>query len=131
MCGYCSCTVGYSKCCNHLIAVLYKVEQANLQGLTNPSCTDVACYWKSSSKKNIGPSRIKDMNLQAHKLGRPTSSHSLNCTLKQEFDVRPLPMRNMSEEGKQIFLPSVCESLPDSVLNITYSPLSEEDVPLL
>ena len=103
MCGYCSCTAGYNKCCNHLIAVLFKVEYANQQGLTNPSCTDVACYWNSSSKKDIGPSRIKDMNVQAHKLGRPPSSHSLNGTLKQEFDARPLPMRNISEGDKNTF----------------------------
>ena len=40
LCGYCSCTAGYSKCCNHVIAVLYKVEFANEKGLTDPACTD-------------------------------------------------------------------------------------------
>ena len=129
LCGYCSCTAGYSKCCNHVIAVLYKVEYANQHGLTNPSCTDVACYWNSSSKKDIGPTRIKDMNLQAHKLERPTSSRSLNGSSKQEFDARPLAMRNISKEDKQVFLTSVRRTLPDAVLNITYSPPSEEDVP--
>eukprot|EP00795_Rhopilema_esculentum_P003892 gene3892-15201_t len=63
LCGYCSCTAGYSKCCKHLIAVLYKVEYANQHGLTNSSYTDVACYWNLSTKKDIGPTKIKDMNL--------------------------------------------------------------------
>ena len=100
-----------------------------LKGLISLSCTDVGCYWNSTSKKDIGPSRIKDMKLQAYKLGRPTSSHSLNGTLEQDFDARPLPMRNISEEDKQIFLVSVRKSLPDAVFNITYSPPSGEDVP--
>ena len=129
LCGYCSCTAGYSKCCNHLIAVLYKVEYANQHGLTNPSCTEVACYWNSSSKNDIGPARIKDMSLQAHKQERPTSSYSLNDTSKQEFDARPLAMRDISEAEKKVCLTSVRKKLPGAVLNITYSPPSEEDVP--
>ena len=38
--GYCSCTAGLSNCCNHLIAILCKVEYANTHKLTNPACTD-------------------------------------------------------------------------------------------
>ena len=129
LCGYCSCTAGYSQCCNHLIAVLYKVEYANQHGLTNPSCTEVACYWNSASKNDIEPARIKDMSLQAHKRERPTSSSSLNSAFKHKFDARPLAMRDISEQEKQVFLASVRKTLPNAVLNITYSPPSEEDVP--
>ena len=106
-----------------------KLNTQTKKSLTNLSCTDVACYWNSSSKKDIGPTRIKDMKLQARELERPTSSRSLNGSSKQEFDARPLAMRNISKEEKQVFLTSVRRTLPDAVLNITYSPPSEEDVP--
>ena len=108
---------------------LYKAEFANQQGLTNPSCTEMACYWNSSSKKEVEPKRVKDMNFQAYKLNKSTTQFSLNNISKQEFDARPLSMRDISDEEKHSFLASVRTALPDAVLNITYAPPKEEDVP--
>jgi len=28
--AFCTCTAGYSECCNHVITVLYKIEHANV-----------------------------------------------------------------------------------------------------
>ena len=69
------------------------------------------------------------MSLQAHKRERPTSSYSLNSAFKHKFDAKPLAMRDISEQEKQVFLASVRKTLPNAVLNITYSPPSEEDAP--
>ncbi len=32
LCAYCSCTAGFAECCNHVIAIAYKVEFANACG---------------------------------------------------------------------------------------------------
>eukprot|EP00794_Sanderia_malayensis_P001117 gene1117-468_t len=89
----------------------------------------VACYWNSSSKKEVEPQRVKDMNFQAHKLNKSAPQFSLNSMSKQEFDPRPWGMRDVSDEKKQSFLTSVRTALPSAVLNISYAPPTEEDVP--
>eukprot|EP00794_Sanderia_malayensis_P016402 gene16402-18039_t len=91
--------------------------------------SEVACYWNSSSKKEVEPQRVKDMNIQAHKLNKSAPQFSLNSMSKQEFDPRPLGMRDVSDEKKQSFLTSVPTALPSAVLNISYAPPTEEDVP--
>ena len=37
--SFCTCTVEFSSCCNHVVAALYKIEYANEKGLTNSTCT--------------------------------------------------------------------------------------------
>ena len=41
--SFCTCTAGFSSCCNHVVAALYKIEYANEKGLTNPTCTEQLC----------------------------------------------------------------------------------------
>ena len=36
---WCSCMAGASGCCNHVIAVLYKVEYANANNFCSSACT--------------------------------------------------------------------------------------------
>lgn len=59
--GFRSCTAGHSKCCNHISAVLFKIEYANEKRLTNPACTDESCQWNSSAKE-ICPKKIEICN---------------------------------------------------------------------
>ena len=59
--GFCSFTAGHSKCCNHISAVLFKIEYANEKRLTNPACTDESCQWNSSAKE-ICPKKIEICN---------------------------------------------------------------------
>ena len=40
---WCSCMAGYSQSCNHVIAVLYKMDHAREKGYLDPACTDVPC----------------------------------------------------------------------------------------
>ena len=47
-----SCMAGASRCCNHAIAVLYKVEYANAYNFYSPACTPIPCGWNKSMKKN-------------------------------------------------------------------------------
>ena len=36
---YCSCTAGLLGCCNHVIAMFFRIETAVSMGITKPSCT--------------------------------------------------------------------------------------------
>lgn len=128
LCGYCSCTAGYSKCCNHIIAVIYKVKFANQKGYTDPACTDQPCVWNKSSR-DIQSRKIKNMDIQAHKRQNPPPKFSVNNCMWQDFDPRPASHHDISEGDKWAFLSSVHQHVPEAVLNISFSPPVEEDVP--
>lgn len=64
--AYCACTAGLSRCCNHVIAVLYKIEYAVSQGMTNPTCTDVKCRFNDRSKRVIKGCRVNGIVLEKH-----------------------------------------------------------------
>ena len=85
--GYCSCTVGLCQCCNHVVAVLYKIEFANEKGLTDPTCTEQVCAWNCSSKE-IGPIKIKDMNIREHNKNSSEPNYFINNLDKRNFDPR-------------------------------------------
>ena len=59
--SWCSCMAGTSQSCNHVIAVLYKIDHALQKGLLNPSCTSTSCSWNKSTKHDIEPKKIKDI----------------------------------------------------------------------
>ena len=58
--AWCSCTAGYSQSCNHVMALLYKVEHAVSVGLTNPSCISVPCRWNDCMFREDEPKKIRD-----------------------------------------------------------------------
>ena len=61
---WCSCMAGSSQCCNHCIAVLYKIDYAARKGYLDPACTSMPCQWNQSSKKEIEPKRVKDISIR-------------------------------------------------------------------
>ena len=44
----CSCTARILRCCNHVVAMLFRVEVAVMQGLTKSTCTSSKSSWKVS-----------------------------------------------------------------------------------
>ena len=59
-----SCTAGHSQSCNHVMALLYKVEHAVTQGYTDPSCTSGPCMWNNQTQREAQPKKIKDLKFQ-------------------------------------------------------------------
>ena len=57
--SWCSCIAGTSQSCNHVIAMLYKIDYALQKGLLNLSCTSTSCSWNKCSKCDIEPKKIK------------------------------------------------------------------------
>ena len=58
--AWCSCMTGPSRCCNHIIATLYKVEYANSNNFCSPSCTSMPCGWNQSTK-NVTEPKISEI----------------------------------------------------------------------
>ena len=59
--AWCFCMTRASRYCNHVIAVLYKVEYANANNFYSPACTSISCDWNKSTKKIIEPKRISEI----------------------------------------------------------------------
>ena len=86
--AYCACTAGLSHCCNHVIAVLYKIEYAVSQGLTNPTCTGVKCRFNDRSKRVIKGCRVNDVVLEKHIVSKKLKKQSICSKMKTAFDPR-------------------------------------------
>ena len=127
--GFCTCTAGQSKCCNHIAAVLYKIEFANEKGIKNPACTDQICIWNSSAKK-VGPMKVKGMNITEHnRTKKETQTVFLNYKEKEDFDPRPEGMREVDESSKSELLSKIRDVLPKAIINTMFSPPPDKDVP--
>lgn len=68
--AYCSCTVGLSRCCNHVIALLYKVEFAVAE-----TCTEVKCRFNDMTKKVVKGCKVKDLIFEKQILGKSSPNH--------------------------------------------------------
>ena len=62
--AWCFCMTRASRCCNHVIALLYKVEYANANNFCSPACTSIPCDWNKSTKKIVEPKRISEIAVQ-------------------------------------------------------------------
>ena len=57
--------------CIHMTALLFRVECANRNGLTNPACTSKKCEWNVPMAKTVvKPMKISDMKWKASKLNK-------------------------------------------------------------
>ena len=127
--AFCTCTAGHSQCCNHVAAALYKIEYANEKGITDPACTDEACQWNTAAKE-VTPLKVKDMHLVMHKRGKSEKQKKfLMCKEKQGFDPRHQGAQEVSEEDKAAFLANIKQVLTTAVVNHTFAPSPEKDVP--
>ena len=61
--AYCSCTAGLVGTCNHVVAMLFRVEAAVRFNITKPTCTSKLCSWPvpTGSKVDTMPRKIKDI----------------------------------------------------------------------
>lgn len=65
--AYCSCMAGMSETCNHVAALLFRIEVAVTCGLTTPSCTEKASGWLPN-RKEVKSMQVKDMILSRYNM---------------------------------------------------------------
>ena len=53
---------GFSRACNHVTAILFRIDATVRMRLTNPSCTPKPCEWLPSNAV-VKPTKIKDLKL--------------------------------------------------------------------
>ena len=72
---------------------------------------------------------MKDINFQAHKRHNPDPKFTLNNAAKQEFDPRSAIHQTTSTTDQAAFVQSVRKEVPDAVINISFAPPREDDIP--
>ena len=103
ICGYCTCTAGFAECCNHVVAILYKVEFANSKGMIDHACTDVACAWNVSTQRDVQFMKIKDVQIRKHDVTKRRKKRLVQSEFKKIFDPRPIEFRGKEDERAQEF----------------------------
>ena len=121
--AWCSCMAGASRCCNHVIAVLYKVEYANANNFCSSACTSIPCDWNKSTKKIIEPKRISEIavrkKMRSSMGDKPKDTIPRVEKRMQElnlFDLRTNIDRNVTGERLSEFFYSPSLSNPSTVL---------------
>ncbi|VDI60598.1 Hypothetical predicted protein [Mytilus galloprovincialis] len=90
---WCSCIAGMAQTCNHVIAVLYKLEYATTMGYNNLACTSQPCGWNSSTKKDVKPCRLSELSLRCDNRSKVSGATAqedkdVNANFKMKFDPR-------------------------------------------
>ena len=112
--AHCSCMAGMSGTCNHVAAMLFRMEAAVRLGLTNQSCTSKSCEWLPN-RKEVKPEKVKNLSFSRDDFGkRGQKSRKLVTTPKRKYNpfqnqnIKPLCLQDMSCLEK---------SLPNSILH--------------
>ncbi|XP_012945416.2 uncharacterized protein LOC106013658 [Aplysia californica] len=116
----CSCTAGMCSTCNHVIAVLYKVEFAISNHLNSESCTETSCAWNKCTKKTVEPKRVEEMELRSDSAPKYSSSDTASESRKRRltFDPRRDGENKKNPEGSSQFQTKSLEpiSMPPTML---------------
>ena len=130
LCAYCSCTAGFGECCNHVVAILYKVEYANTKGYIDPACTDLACSWNKTTDRGVKPLKIKDAVIQKHDVWKSDKRHVLQSSFKKIFDPRPIDMSGKEEERIRQFIDGVSKIKSNAGVTYVVEPPKDYACPL-
>lgn len=88
-CAHCTCMAGLGEVCSHVAATLFKVEMAVKLGLNKAACTDEACQWNRTFRKQLDIQPISEQ-LDLFKGRRKSSVTSTGSSSKD-----PLPSEDV------------------------------------
>ena len=110
------CRLGQS--CNHVAALVHKVDFCWEYGYVNPACTSQPCVWNDGGKLTlIQPQRIMEMDLKKPSAQKKEKKNILNS--KASFQ----PILNTEKRGMSFeeFMLSINEKVPNAVANFEHS----------
>ena len=108
--AYCSCAAGLSQCYNHVVNVLYKINDAVEQGMFSPLCTERSCVWNASAK-NIEPTQVRKMSIAEHKQLKESRKILFNDK-RLDYVPRPECQRFVTDAQKQSLLNRIKNIFP-------------------
>ena len=118
---WCTCVAGTSLCCNHIIAILYKLNYAYKKGYSNPICTSIPEGWNKGTRREIKPMPVTELfirNDSCAKSEKKTRS-PLNSKAKQMFDPRHPTHRQLTDDCVSELYRGIKRCLPNA--SVLYS----------
>ena len=115
--SWCTCTAGTGEACNHVIAVLYKVNYAFKKNYISPACTSVPQGWNKGTRRDVTPCKVNDLTFRKDKKTRKETDRNpaLDQALRKTFDPRKVEDRLLTDErvssllnGIKVSVPSAC-----------------------
>ena len=79
-----TCMADMGSTCNHMSAVLFRVEATTKLGLINPACMEKACEW-SPNRKNLNPVKAKDRSKPGRIFVKEENSQNIVNNSKREL----------------------------------------------
>ena len=105
---------GMGETCNHVAAVIYRVEAAVRITLTNPAYTSNANKWQPN-RKTIEPKKIKDLDFSREDFGNRGKKRPLVVSPKKSFD--PLKNCDLKQLSIKNFAEAINKISPQSILH--------------
>ena len=104
MSGYCTCVAGLQGGCNHIAALLFRIESAVTTGVTNPSKTSLCCEWviQSRVKIDITPTKAEELFFSNSKYTSNKDKYDKQKHRKQKFaNYKPSSYKKHNAEIKK------------------------------
>ena len=106
--GYCTCTAGLLGSCNHVTAMLFRVEAAVSSGVTKPTCTSKLSAWNvpAATKSLLSVKPISELAVvrATYRKRKGTSENGPNCIAYKNFSpYETEEMENPESMRKKIY----------------------------
>ena len=85
--AYCSCVAGLVGICNHVVALVFRIEHAVRFNLSKPTFTRKSCIWNvpSGSKVDVAPKKRKDFCFDKAQYMKEGNSKNKITASKRKF----------------------------------------------
>lgn len=130
--SWCTCIAGTGEVCNHVIALLYKVNYAFKKQYISPACTSVPQGWNQGTRKEVTPSKLENLTFRKDKKTKKDSGRnpSLDQTLRKEFDPRKPEDRVISNEQVSSLLNNIKKVVPSACVLHSVEHARDDGLPL-
>lgn len=127
--AYCTCFAGLGSTCNHVAAVLFKVEHALKNGLTlEISPTSKQCVWNNYGKRRaVEPKRIMEMKWKKPHYSKKGRASQINTCSRQLFSTTPITHKEQKPACLDNLVNVFYNSSPDACV-LWYADMTGTDV---
>ena len=131
--SWCTCTAGTAEVCNHVIALMYKVNFAYKKTYISPACTSVPQGWNKGTKRDVEPKQIKNLVFRKDKKTKEDSARDDmdNLNLKNQFDPRKPQDRQLTNERVSSLINGIIQNIPSACVLCSIEHTKDDGLPEL
>ncbi|CAH3022078.1 unnamed protein product, partial [Porites evermanni] len=124
---------GTAEVCNHVIALMYKVNFAYKKTYISPVCTSVPQGWNKGTKKDVEPNQIKHLLFRKDKKTQEDSARDDrdNLNLKNQFDPRKPQDRQLTNERVSSLINGIIQNIPSACVLYSIEHTKDDGLPEL